>query len=127
MVSPRVLIVDDEPMMIEISSDLLLAFGFDVSSTTSGEEALQLAAKERPDIVLLDVMMPGIDCRDICRRIKADPSLRDTRVVLNSSLTEGEIDWRETGADGYREKNRDLRGLPDYLRTLMGDESSASE
>jgi two-component system cell cycle response regulator len=122
----RVLVVDDEPMMIEIAEGLLQASGIDVLTASQGADALALAAEEGPDVVLLDIMMPGMDGREVCRRIKSDPSLAGTKVVLNSVLRETEVDWRSTGADGYREKNVDLLGLPDYLRQIAGcDEGGA--
>ncbi|HET9982405.1 MAG TPA: response regulator [Longimicrobiales bacterium] len=123
----RVLVVDDEPMMIEIAEGLLTASGFEVLTASDGARALALATEERPDIVLLDVMMPGIDGREVCRRIKTDPSLDGMKVVLNSALREREVDWRDTGADGFREKNVELLGLPDYLRRIAGGDDPGSD
>ncbi|MBX6363454.1 MAG: response regulator [Gemmatimonadetes bacterium] len=124
---PRVLVVDDEPMMLEIAEDLLRAAGFDVLTASRGTDALALTAEERPDVVLLDIMMPGMDGREVCRRIKSDPALAGTKVVLTSALHESEVDWSDTGADGFREKNVDLLGLPDYLRRVIAKDGAGPQ
>lgn len=114
----RVLVVDDEPVMIEITSEFLRAFDFDVITAANGEDALRLVRESSPDIVLCDIMMPGLDGREVARRINEDPAFDGTVVVLHSALSESEVDWRATGAVAYREKGRDLRELPDYLREI---------
>lgn len=114
----RVLVVDDEPMMIEITSEMLRAFDIDVITASDGQEALRLAGETSPDIVLCDIMMPGMDGREVARRIREDPAFDGTVVVLYSSLSESEVDWRSSGAVAYREKGGDLRELPDFLRSV---------
>lgn len=122
----RVLVVDDEPMMLEITQELLQSVpGFEVRTATRGERALEMTSEAPPDVVLLDVMMPGLDGLEVCRKIKGDPSLASVKVVLNSSLRENHVDWRACGADGYREKSRDLRELPGLLRSLVAPDGRA--
>lgn len=78
---PRLLLVDDQPANLEV---LELVFGHDhaVSTATTGDEALALCAGTAVDLVLLDVMMPGIDGYEVCRRLKADPATRDIPVIF---------------------------------------------
>jgi CheY-like chemotaxis protein len=115
----RVLVVDDEPMMLEIAAGMLSASGFKVLTAMRGEEAIEIARRDRPEVVLCDIMMPGLDGRDVCRAIKDDPDLGGIPVVLHSSLREDEVDWQSSGADAFRYKLSDLRGLPSFLRQLV--------
>lgn len=85
---PRVLIVDDERSNINILGNLLVA-EFEVVVATDGESALARAcANALPDLVLLDVMMPGMDGYEVCRRLKADPTTRDIPVIFISAMGE---------------------------------------
>ena len=72
--SPKVLVVDDTPANVKLLADLLAAKGFGVATAANGEEALAQVAKATPDIVLLDVMMPGMSGYDVCRRIRGEPA-----------------------------------------------------
>jgi diguanylate cyclase (GGDEF)-like protein len=78
---PRLLVVDDQPINIQA---LYQAFSTDhqVFMATGGEQALAMCAAKRPDLVLLDVVMPGMDGHEVCRRLKADPATRDLPVIF---------------------------------------------
>ena len=78
---PRLLLVDDQPVNIQA---LYQAFAADhqVLMATGGEQALALCARQQPDLVLLDVVMPGMDGHEVCRRLKADPDTRDIPVIF---------------------------------------------
>ena len=79
----RVLVVDDEPDIREIARlSLERLAGWRVTTAASGEEGLQLASRERPDAVLLDVMMPGLDGPETARRLAADPATAGIPVLL---------------------------------------------
>jgi len=80
------LVVDDVPANLSVLIDAASAAGYRVLLAESGERALKLAAKTRPDLVLLDVMMPGLDGYATCRRLKADPALREVPVIFLSAL-----------------------------------------
>jgi diguanylate cyclase (GGDEF)-like protein len=79
--TPRLLLVDDQPANIQLLHQL---FGADhqVLMATAGEQALKLAAARQPDLVLLDLGMPGMDGHEVCRRLKADPATRDIPVIF---------------------------------------------
>ena len=79
--SERILIVDDESTARAALELLLRREGFDVRSATNGESALSECASFRPDLILLDILMPGMDGFEVCRRIKATPETRLTPVV----------------------------------------------
>lgn len=117
---PRVLVADDEPAITALVADMLGWSGFDVVRADGGAEALVLARAQRPDVVLLDVMMPDLDGRDACRALKMDRDLRDVPVVLFSSADEQDVHWRAAGADGFLQKPFSIRALPDFVRSFLG-------
>ena len=82
----RILLVDDEPTNLDILRETLAGPSYRLFVARSGEEALRVAARARPLIVLLDVVMPGIDGYETCRRLKADPETRDAAVIFVSAL-----------------------------------------
>jgi two-component system OmpR family response regulator len=117
----HVLVADDEPGTVALIADILEYSGFEVVTASDGLEALVRAREHRPQMAFLDVMMPGLDGREVCRRIRADPALAGTRVVLHSSADEQDIDWRGAGADGFVRKPFRVRDLPATLdRFLRG-------
>lgn len=119
----KVLVADDEPLTAEMLA-LMLAFrGFEVVCAHDGPEALQQARHWKPDIMLLDVMMPGLEGVDVTRALRTDDELRERPVILISSCDECEVEWREAGADLFLQKPIDLVKLPDVVeRLLPGDE-----
>lgn len=116
----RILVVDDvEPNVRLLEAKLTLEY-YDVLTCTDGATALALAAAERPDIVLLDVMMPGMDGFETCRRLKAAPETRDIPVVLVTALDgrEDRIRGLEAGADDFITKPIDDVVLFARVRSL---------
>ena len=96
------LVVDD----VESNLDILLEIledDFDVAVALDGESALKTAADEKPDLILLDIIMPGIDGYEVCRRLKADPDLRNIPVIFLSALTEEDEKQKglQLGAEDY--------------------------
>src|SRR6266852_5526733 len=86
----KILVVDDEPANVDVFSRLMTRLGYEVLTASNGESALQSVARDRPDLVLLDVNMPGIDGFEVCRRLKGDPGSRLIPVVLITALTASE-------------------------------------
>ncbi len=84
----KILVVDDEEINRELLSSLLSVYHYDVVEAEDGETALELAAAAPPDTVLLDVMMPGLDGFEVCRRLKADPATAAIPVLLVTALSE---------------------------------------
>ncbi len=88
-----VLVVDDTPENLDLMK-AILAPHYKVKVAISGESALKLLAASAPDIILLDVMMPGLDGYEVCRRIKADPARRHVPVVLVTAIAEAMDDGK---------------------------------
>ena len=82
---PKILIAEDEPDIRELVAFTLRFAGYEVVTAANGEEAVQLAARELPDMALMDVRMPRMTGYDACRMMKADPELRDIPVVFLSA------------------------------------------
>lgn len=101
--APLVLVVEDEPAQREVLCYNLQAEGFRVAEAASGDEALMLVAEDRPDLIVLDWMLPGVSGIEICRRIKSRADTRGVPVIMLSARSE-EVDkvrGLETGADDY--------------------------
>lgn len=98
-----VLAIDDTPANLEVLLNLLEAEGFDVRVASSGEEALGCVRQANPDIILLDVMMPGIDGYETCRRLKAMAGLEEVPVIFLTARTdlEGIVTGFEAGGADY--------------------------
>jgi CheY-like chemotaxis protein len=123
----RVLVADDEPMTAEMFA-LMLAFrGYETVCARDGAEALLRARELKPDVVLMDVIMPGMEGEEVTRLLRRDPSLAACRIVLFSSADEAEVAWREAGADLFLQKPVDLRLLPELVSALLQAERPAAD
>ena len=118
---PRILIVDDTPMNVKLLEDLLGFHGYEVDAATSGEEALEAIRDRVPDLVLLDVLMPGLSGYDVCRAIRSDPSLAMLPVVIVTALEEREerVKGLEAGADDFLSKPINPPELVARVRSLL--------
>jgi CheY-like chemotaxis protein len=98
----KVLVVDDTPNNVKLLFDLLSVKGYAVATATNGEEGLTKIASEKPDLVLLDVMMPGLSGYEVCQRIRANPETALLPVVLVTSLDpqQERVKGIEAGAAG---------------------------
>ncbi|MGB5984774.1 MAG: response regulator [Desulfobacterales bacterium] len=103
---PRVLIVDDESRNIKLLSALLVGENYQISSCRNGREALHAIVKSAPDLILLDIMMPGIDGIEVCRRLKQDEATRAIPVVMVTALRDRDARTSavEAGADDFLNK-----------------------
>ena len=86
----KVLVVDDEPVIADLAKVILANDGFDVVTAHSGEEALDRVADEPPDVIVLDVMMPGMDGWEVARRLKEDPDTAHIQILMLTALGVGE-------------------------------------
>jgi CheY-like chemotaxis protein len=87
----KILVIDDETLIRTIMCDMLEGAGYEVVVAPSGEEGLHLAKAERPDCILLDIMMPGMDGYETCSALKADPDLAHIPVLLASASSDVRI------------------------------------
>ncbi|HMV05122.1 MAG TPA: response regulator [Accumulibacter sp.] len=120
--SKRILIADDEQNIVISIEFLLRREGFEVLVASDGEEALAKVRAERPDLVLLDVMMPRMNGFDVCQALRADPDLGGTRILmLTAKGRDTEVSkGLGLGADGYMTKPFSTKELLAEVRKLLG-------
>src|SRR5437867_11849558 len=117
---PKILAVDDLPANVRLLEAILGANGFSVIPATSGAEALEKVAAERPDLVLLDVMMPEMNGYEVCRKLREDPATRFLPVVMvTSSDAADRLTAIEGGADDFIQKPLDQQELLAQVRSLI--------
>lgn len=124
MQGKRILICDDDPAILRVLEVNLDVEGYDVLLARHGEEAIEVAAAEHPDLIILDIMMPKLDGLEVCRRIKSDPKLAKIPIVLLSARAQ-DMDIREgleIGADAYLTKPFDPVELLDVIGRLLSGE-----
>jgi DNA-binding response OmpR family regulator len=122
MMAKRVLIADDEPNIVASLEFLMEQAGYEVKVAANGQEALELAASFRPDLVLLDVMMPGKNGYEVCQSLKSDPATRAVKVIMLSAKGR-DIEVAkglELGADAYVTKPFSTRDLVAQIRDMLG-------
>src|SRR5579872_6615651 len=117
----RVLVVDDIPINVRLLEAKLSAEYFHVLTATGGKEALTKIHEETPDIVLLDVMMPGMDGFEVCRRVKQDPACAHIPVVMVTALDQpaDRIAGLDAGADDFLTKPVDDLSMFARVRSLV--------
>jgi CheY-like chemotaxis protein len=113
--APRlILVVDDNPENVKLVSFLLSAEGYEVRTASNAAEALALLGSFRPELILMDLQMPGMDGFELTRRLKADPATKGIAIlaVTAYAMKGDERKALEAGCDGYVAKPIDTRTLP---------------
>ena len=113
----RILIVDDEPFIVETLRFALEKAGYGCLVAYDGEEAMSIARSERPDLILLDIMLPKLNGFQICRLLKSDEAYRAIPIIMLTARTQARdrLLGKEIGADEYITKPFEL---PDLLRVI---------
>jgi len=118
----RILVVDDEIYIVHILDFSLGMEGYEVVTALDGEQALQKAKETKPDLIVLDIMMPKMDGYETCKALKANPDTKDIPVILLSAKGRN-VDQQtgyDVGAEDYITKPFSPRKLVDRINTMLG-------
>jgi len=117
----RILVADDNETNRDILATRLQASGYEVLHASDGEEALAVTQQHRPDLILLDIMMPKLDGIEVCKRLKADAALHLTPVILVTAKADSGdvVDGLDAGADEYLTKPVDQKALVARVKALL--------
>jgi CheY-like chemotaxis protein len=119
-----ILVVDDEPILRTIVREILHEEGYAVIEAEDGQVMLEVMARERPDLVLMDVMMPGVDGRDAYRQLRSRPENRDVPVVMMSAAVESH--GLDPSIAGFVPKPFDITDLIALVVRLIGHPNSSN-
>jgi two-component system, cell cycle response regulator DivK len=122
MAAKRILVIEDHEENRRLLRDLLTSFGYELTEAVTGEDGLTAAEANPPDLILMDIQLPGIDGYEVTRRIKANPSLRHIPVIAVTSyaLSGDDVKALEAGCDAYVTKPFDPAELLDKIRGYLG-------
>ena len=126
MAKGRILVVDDEIYIVHILDFSLGMEGYEVVTALDGEQALEKARAEKPDLIVLDIMMPRLDGYETCKQLKADAATKDIPVILLSAKGRN-VDQKvgfEVGADDYITKPFSPRKLVERINAILGHGTS---
>ncbi|MFL3007433.1 MAG: response regulator [Candidatus Neomarinimicrobiota bacterium] len=124
-----ILVIEDEPDIREIIEFNLTKFNYNVLLANNGEKGLKQARSDEPDLILLDLMLPGIQGLDVCRIIKSDENLKNTPIIILSALGQEQdiIKGLEAGADDYVNKPFSMDILKARIKTVLRRYDSNNE
>lgn len=122
----KILVVDDEEHIVMILKDSLEFGGFQVMTAYNGEEAMEAVAKEKPDLLVLDIGMPKMDGWEVCRRLKAQESTRQIPIIILTAYAHAtdEQKGKSLGADRFIKKPCDLTYLIEQINLLLADRNT---
>ncbi len=114
-----ILIIDDNKDLLEIYSARLKAEGFNIATASNAEEGLEQIKKSKPDLIILDIIMPGVKGTDLFSKLKENPETKDIKVVFMTAYASVATPWGEIATESYAKKI----GAQGYLRKEMPLES----
>jgi two-component system, cell cycle response regulator DivK len=122
--SHRILVVEDNEMNMQLFEYLLEESGFEIVKATTGEEALRLAAQEKPDLILMDIHLPGMDGLSVVRELKAGGEMEGVPILaLTAHAMRGDKDrFLQAGCDGYISKPIDVKTFIPSIRQFLASE-----
>lgn len=116
--SAKILVVDDSKLVTDIVKMRLEMYQYEVRLAYNGEDALRSIEEDVPDLLVLDVHMPGIDGYEVCRRLRDNPQLDDLRIIMLTSSDDKHAAY-EAGVDDYLNKDLDLLNLPNRVKMIL--------
>jgi CheY-like chemotaxis protein len=118
----RILIVDDEPLNRQLLEVMLQPEGYVLVTAVCGEEALEMVAQQPPDLILLDVMMPGMDGYQVAATIKGNVATKDIPIIMLTALDDrnSRMHGMRAGAEGFLTKPMDRAELCERVRISLG-------
>ncbi|HAV43168.1 TPA: hypothetical protein DCX15_04050 [bacterium] len=121
----KILVVDDEPYVVRALSFILKKGGHEVTTAADGQEALRHVEEDKPDLILLDIMMPDLDGFEVTQRLKKDPATKDIYIILITAKGQEEDRKRgfESGADDYITKPFSPTGLIKMIDGIFKERS----
>jgi len=121
MIGARILVVEDNPKNLKLVRDVLNYAGYEVIEATTGEEGVRLATEAAPDLVLMDLQLPGIDGSEALRQIRDGARSRHIPIVAVTAfaMDEDRDNAFASGFDGYVEKPISVRGLPQQVEDFL--------
>ncbi len=122
----KALVVDDDEELVELIRDVLHADGrFEVRVANNGFDAGMMVKEYRPDIIVLDVMLPDINGKEVCQRVRSDSSLVDVKIICISGMVEQDkiADLRASGANDFMQKPFEIEGLVERMCQLLDVET----
>ena len=125
----KALVVDDDEELVELITDVLEADGrFEVRTANNGFDAGMMVKEYKPDILVLDVMLPDINGRDVCERVRSDSTLDDVRIICISGMVEADKidDLKKAGANDFLQKPFEVEELIERVCKLLDMEPVAS-
>ena len=121
MKTPRILVIDDEEKNIKLVKGMLMRENYNINGCLSGKETLESLQNDKPDLILLDILMPGIDGFELCRILKQDVSTRIIPIVMVTALNdqEGRKKALDAGAEDFLNKPLDQFELIARVKSLL--------
>jgi CheY-like chemotaxis protein len=123
----KILVVEDQPTEMKLAVHVLSAAGFEVDQANAAEDAMAAIKRDTPNIILLDMSLPGVDGLTLARRLKADPATRDILIVAITSYPEkfSMADALDAGCDAFLPKPVSTRTLPATLAAVVENAENA--
>jgi two-component system alkaline phosphatase synthesis response regulator PhoP len=121
LMNNKILVVEDDPGALRLISYTLQAEGYEVITATNGLQGLRKAQNDKPDLVVLDVMLPGIDGFEICHRLRADPGTARLPIMMLSAKARetDKATGLNVGADDYLTKPADPSDIVSHIKALL--------
>jgi CheY-like chemotaxis protein len=121
MQSAKILIVEDKELNMELATDILELAGYTVLQSTTAEQGIDVARQQKPDLIVMDVGLPGMDGLTATQVLKQDPSTRDIPVlILTAHAMKGDEEkCRQAGCDGFMAKPINTQKLPEMVASLV--------